>query len=590
MMLRWRGIILSCGGLIGSMASLAVGAPAQQTSGAGHASGRATAPAVDNAFSTPSPDCSSCHACNQPSKEQPCLLSICPRQAGAASASPSPGLDDLLPPDIVMLADLEDLYEPVPFDHKVHAEMAEMSSGCAACHHHTVESSRHPACRTCHRASGSNEDHAMPGLRGAYHRQCLSCHRQWSDESSCGACHAAKPHRGANDPLESQPSPAHVVARMHPPAARMDTFVYTTAYASSPVVTFHHDDHAIAFGVRCAQCHRSDSCSRCHAGASARAALAAAPAAERVKDSCVACHDGSNCAFCHDRAPRARFDHEMRTGWSLEPHHSDVSCTQCHGNADEFTIPSKTCHACHMNLRSPPGERDADLAALSGESRDECLCCHEAMADRLAQASFIHAPTGGGAGCTACHDMSRGDSPRPAAEQERALCLSCHDNPITADNGRPVASIAALLAAGSVQHEPVKSGQCSACHDPHASDHARLLVGEYAAGFYAPFDLSQYELCLRCHDSNKLLRKSDATVTGFRNGELNLHWLHVNRSKGRTCRACHETHASSQPFRMRETVPFGDSGWMLPVKYSQTATGGRCAPGCHSAQTYDRVH
>ncbi|MCC7292163.1 MAG: cytochrome c3 family protein [Phycisphaerales bacterium] len=498
-------------------------------------------------------------------------------------------MDGLLPPDIVMLADLQDLYEPVPFDHKVHAEMAEMSSGCAACHHYTADSLRHPACRSCHSAAGSNDDHAMPGLRGAYHRQCLGCHRQWGDESACGACHAAKPHRGASDLAPSQPSSADVVARMSPPAARMETVVYTTTYASSPVVTFHHDDHALAFGVRCAECHRTDSCNRCHADPSARAALAVAPAAERVKDSCTACHDGSNCAFCHDRAQRPRFDHEMRTGWSLEPHHTSVSCAQCHGIAEDFTVPSKTCHACHMNLRSPPGERGTVAAAWSGESRDECLCCHEAMAERLDHALFVHAPTGRGEGCTACHDVSRDVSPRPAADEERALCLSCHDTLITLGEGRSVANMASLLTTNSVQHEPVKSGRCSACHDPHASDHARLLVGEYAPGFYAAFDVSQYELCLRCHDANKLLRKSDATVTGFRNGDLNLHWLHVNRSKGRTCRACHETHASSQPFRMRETVPFGDSGWVLPVKYSRTATGGGCAPGCHAPRTYDRV-
>lgn len=243
-----------------------------------------------------------------------------------------------------------------------------------------------------------------------------------------------------------------------------------------------------------------------------------------------------------------------------------------------------------MNLRSPSGARSTDVASLTGESRDECLYCHKKMGDRLTQASFVHAPAGGGAGCTACHDVSQGVSPRPAPDQERMLCLSCHDKTMTIEDGRAVKNIAAMLTAGSVQHKPVKSGHCTACHDPHASDHARLLVGDYASGFYAPFDVSQYELCLRCHDSNKLLRKSDATVTGFRNGDLNLHWLHVNRSKGRTCRACHETHASSQPFRMRETVPFGDSGWMLPVKYSQTPTGGGCAPGCHGARTYDRVN
>ena len=36
------------------------------------------------------------------------------------------------------------------------------------------------------------------------------------------------------------------------------------------------------------------------------------------------------------------------------------------------------------------------------------------------------------------------------------------------------------------------------------------------------------------------------TVTDFRYGNVNLHKLHVNREKGRTCRACHNIHASDQ--------------------------------------------
>jgi len=38
------------------------------------------------------------------------------------------------------------------------------------------------------------------------------------------------------------------------------------------------------------------------------------------------------------------------------------------------------------------------------------------------------------------------------------------------------------------------------------------------------------------------------TLTNFRDGARNLHFLHVNKAvRGRTCRACHEVHASKQP-------------------------------------------
>jgi hypothetical protein len=65
--------------------------------------------------------------------------------------------------------------------------------------------------------------------------------------------------------------------------------------------------------------------------------------------------------------------------------------------------------------------------------------------------------------------------------------------------------------------------------------------------------------------------------------------VHVNRDKkGRTCRACHETHASSKAKHIRESVPFGSGGWMLPIKFEKLESGGSCSPGCHTPYSYDR--
>ena len=38
-------------------------------------------------------------------------------------------------PDVVMLRELADKFEPVPFNHRVHARMADMWDGCLTCHH-----------------------------------------------------------------------------------------------------------------------------------------------------------------------------------------------------------------------------------------------------------------------------------------------------------------------------------------------------------------------------------------------------------------------------------------------------------------------
>jgi len=148
--------------------------------------------------------------------------------------------------------------------------------------------------------------------------------------------------------------------------------------------------------------------------------------------------------------------------------------------------------------------------------------------------------------------------------------------------------MAALLSRNPDRHGPVREGKCTACHDPHVSEHAHLLVREYAAGFYARFSPQQYALCFGCHGADRVLNESGTAVTGFRDGDRNLHRLHVNREKGRTCLVCHEVHASSRPFHMRESVPFSDSEWMLFINYERTAGGGSCAPGCHAAKSYER--
>ena len=77
------------------------------------------------------------------------------------------------------------------------------------------------------------------------------------------------------------------------------------------------------------------------------------------------------------------------------------------------------------------------------------------------------------------------------------------------------------------------------------------------------------------------------TLTKFRDGNQNLHFLHVNKDKrGRTCRACHDLHASPEPLHIRERVQFGN--WLMPIHFEKNETGGSCHPGCHAIEKYDR--
>jgi len=76
----------------------------------------------------------------------------------------------------------------------------------------------------------------------------------------------------------------------------------------------------------------------------------------------------------------------------------------------------------------------------------------------------------------------------------------------------------------------------------------------------------------------------------FKDGQRNLHFVHVNKKvKGRTCRACHEVHASKHPDHTSDTVPFGAGGWEYKLNFEKTATGGQCLPGCHERKEYVRA-
>jgi hypothetical protein len=100
--------------------------------------------------------------------------------------------------------------------------------------------------------------------------------------------------------------------------------------------------------------------------------------------------------------------------------------------------------------------------------------------------------------------------------------------------------------------------------------------------------VKKYDLCFKCHDS-KMVLDAQTTQTGFRSGDRNLHFVHVNRAeKGRTCRTCHEVHGSDLPKHMAADVPFEGSKWAMPIEFEQLPNGGRCTPGCHVQQTYIR--
>jgi predicted CXXCH cytochrome family protein len=191
--------------------------------------------------------------------------------------------------------------------------------------------------------------------------------------------------------------------------------------------------------------------------------------------------------------------------------------------------------------------------------------------------------------CMNCHTPHGSPMGSLLADNPVNLCMRCHSEPLERPDGTPVGALHNMEDA-KYKHGAVRLGRCRGCHEVHGSEHRSLLVHNYTPSFYQPFELDEYALCFQCHDNSLVTEKITTTATGFRNGDRNLHNVHVDSTDppGRTCRACHATHTSNWPKLMRESVPYGE--WQIPIHYKQTATGGGCAAGCHRAKSYDRVN
>jgi hypothetical protein len=177
-------------------------------------------------------DCAGCHA-QMPAKalkDQPCAachnvdVRNLPQQQLADQAAKADLAEQMLEqrawtyekvdldqvPDIVTIGVLSNEYQPSRFPHRLvveavfekadQNEMARAFHGqeltlCAGCHHNSPATLNPPKCASCH---GIAPDLAAdkPGLLGAYHGQCITCHQEMAVTSvlatDCIKCHEKK--------------------------------------------------------------------------------------------------------------------------------------------------------------------------------------------------------------------------------------------------------------------------------------------------------------------------------------------------------------------------------------------------------------
>jgi predicted CXXCH cytochrome family protein len=132
-----------------------------------------------------------------------------------------------------------------------------------------------------------------------------------------------------------------------------------------------------------------------------------------------------------------------------------------------------------------------------------CLACHGDFEQKLKMA-FVHTAVRTG-DCSACHNPHTSSHGRLLSSDASRLCAGCHDRVIP--------------AGARSAHKVAADGQCTSCHDPHASANPASLV---KAGS---------ELCFTCHqDLGETVKK-----VRFR-----------HRPVEQGCSTCHEAHGSAR--------------------------------------------
>lgn len=210
-------------------------------------------------------------------------------------------------------------------------------------------------------------------------------------------------------------------------------------------------------------------------------------------------------------------------------------CAQCHSDqVDHFSsathakialaadpkLGSTGCEACHGagSLHVKAGGSKGTIINPK-KSPETCFECHTDKRGEFAL-SNSHSVMNGKMSCSDCHELHSGKAVKgqggATLEGENETCTKCH----TAQKG-PFVFV----------HNAMKEG-CTACHSPHGSVNAKMLVARDA------------NLCLRCH-----LQTTDRNGVIFAGGED-----HRTRLQNGTCwvAGCHEAvHGSnaSKPLR-----------------------------------------
>ena len=237
--------------------------------------------------------------------------------------------------------------------------------------------------------------------------------------------------------------------------------------------------------------------------------------------------NGNFCLTCHYQM----WGEDFRVDSQVHP--KEVKCPECHAETHYPLIPPK------------------DFSAHSGRVNDNCVLCHNDMAEKTDTEGFIYNVMkikfphklhieDVGAVCTDCHYNIKHDKDEPQTNRPRmAACYACHDQETTSClKCHPMGE--QLILNLMPKHEVVKKETCDQCHEGFEE----RVQEKYDIRFKHPRHLSAGVNCNVCHEN----KKQHGTIIKERQDCLDCHHKEVKRD----CASCHETQAA---MRMGKAVP-----------------------------------
>lgn len=257
--------------------------------------------------------------------------------------------------------------------------------------------------------------------------------------------------------------------------------------------------------------------------------------------------------------------------------HPDISSKRnLHG-----PVATRQCTPCHkLGKNYDPNRHNTESFDMTTDRKKLCLECHDDIKKKMTLKS-THKDMAD-MGCIICHDPHQSERKFHLKEINIArICLKCHKK------------LGNSIINSTYVHRPIKDGRCEGCHNPHPSGCPSFLKNchnEEPDIWGGPPNSSYISSCWGCHQRETIL-DNRTLLTGFRNGDLNLHYLHVVEKRpraGHPCKRCHQKHASNTPSLIRDDVSMDRGVWTYPVEYSQTIDGGSCVIECHRELGYGR--